>query len=403
MMVLSPLRGWAWLLAPTTGFFVCLWLLEAAPAQNPALRGVPEKTVTMSAVGDIMIQNSLRTHARITGGYASLFRYVAPILRTSDITFGNLEAPMAPTSGKPQVAYSFNLDPVALDAIIDAGFTVVSIANNHLHDQGKAGIRETVDYLKKAGIQFVGVRWEPEDPSRIDLRVKGLRFSILAYTTLTNRQVRGYPMVALWDPVRSPSEIVDARKTADFVIVSVHWGEEYRVQPTPDQISIARHICESGADVVLGHHPHVLQSIIRDDAGDQRPCLVAFSLGNFVSNMSRHYHEKLPVASGDPRDSIILRLTLRRGMSPRASFVPLWMVNTYDFKSVVPMETLCWWSLSGASSRVPFTMSEALLRTRALRVSSVVNEGRHALGEPQSCLTALTGPLPDERLQLFPH
>jgi len=380
----------AWLIPPAVLFFALMWQMNASLPDHPDNRGEPEETAVLSAVGDIMLQNNLKSFAESSGGYGVLFKDVAPILGRSDIVFGNLESPVAPKSGRPQVSFVFNLDPSALKALRNAGFTVVSVANNHLQDQGANGVVETLENLTHSGLAFVGVKTEAGSPPRIDFLARGMKFSVLAYTILTNHGIQGdrYPRVALWNSENSLREIASARDDNDFVIVSMHWGEEYSVSPNQYQEDLAQAICDAGADVVLGHHPHTLQPIRWLTAGDRR-CLVAFSLGNFVSNMTANYTEQMAPADGDPRDSIILQIVFRRTASPVPSIVPLWMVNSPTYKGVVPLETLCRSNFARIKTPDRFASGFLLARTRYARISSIIREENAGLSPMQTCVAAV--------------
>lgn len=399
-MTVSRSRSLVWLVAqlislPLLVSLGSVWMTQASLAENFAIWSEPEEPVLLSAVGDIMIQNSLRAFAERNGGYDVLFRYVAPALQRSDLVFGNLESPVAPRTGKPRVGYRFNLDSDVLEPLRKAGFDVLSFANNHSHDQGVNGVKETLENFSAAGMSLVGVRTEPETAPRLDLTVKGVRITFLAYTMLTNREVdkHKFPQVALWDNTLSLSEIAKARTETDFLVVSVHWGEEYAVKPSARQERAAAAICEAGADLILGHHPHTLQPIRSLSTKDGRFCIVAYSLGNFVSNMSRHYSEGAPIPAGDPRDSIILQVLLRRGANPLVSFVPLWMVNSADFKGVVPLEKLCSEAIINEPRNPVFPDTAIHIRHRALRSALVLREGETALSYPSHCVTAISAHL----------
>jgi poly-gamma-glutamate synthesis protein (capsule biosynthesis protein) len=130
----------------------------------------------------------------------------------------------------------------------------------------------------------------------------------------------------------------EARRQADLVVVSVHWGNEYQHLPTKRQRDIARALVDAGCDVILGHHPHVLQPVELMEA-DGRRALVAYSLGNFISNQDRMYRADLfPVAGGDNRDGAALRMRFEPGTGPdgrrRATLAsvavdPLWTENNW--------------------------------------------------------------------------
>jgi poly-gamma-glutamate synthesis protein (capsule biosynthesis protein) len=146
------------------------------------------------------------------------------------------------------------------------------------------------------------------------------------------------PWVRPLDLEPALAAVREARSRADIVVVSVHWGNEYQHAPTKRQRDIARKLVEAGCDLLLGHHPHVLQPIELMTVG-ARKALVAYSLGNFISNQDRMYRADLfPVAEGDSRDGAALEVTFERRKRPdgteavvlaHAGFEPLWTENNW--------------------------------------------------------------------------
>jgi poly-gamma-glutamate synthesis protein (capsule biosynthesis protein) len=177
--------------------------------------------------------------------------------------------------------YDLRAKPAAVAALDAAGFDVVSLANNHALDAGEAGLAETVSALNAAGIaglvetgvwQDSGVKPCPCPPLRGGgpLGVGGhtrIRYQLLAFDD------SGVPL----DLETAVSRVAAAAKQADLVIVSMHWGGEYQAAPSPRQQSIARSLAGAGADLIIGHGPHVLQRV--EWIGET---LVAYSLGNFL-------------------------------------------------------------------------------------------------------------------------
>jgi poly-gamma-glutamate synthesis protein (capsule biosynthesis protein) len=142
---------------------------------------------------------------------------------------------------------------------------------------------------------------------------------------------------ALLDRERSPAAVRAAAARADVVVVSVHWGEEYRQQPSPEQVEMAHRLADAGALVVLGHHPHVLQPVELHRRPDGQVAVIAYSLGNFVSNQSRRYvHGVTPERVAATRDGVLLRVTVARRDYGRGvarvevagvDAIPLWTEN----------------------------------------------------------------------------
>lgn len=162
-----------------------------------------------------------------------------------------------------------------------AGFDVLGQANNHALDLGSAGLAETTSRLRTAGIATVGAGPDAEAAFQPLIReVDGVRLALLAFNAVPDpgaaRRETGW-VRAEWDPARAASAVDAARDRADAVVVSFHWGYEYETRVDPAQRDAARALLQAGADLVVGHHPHVVQAFEVD--GDR---CVAYSLGNFV-------------------------------------------------------------------------------------------------------------------------
>jgi poly-gamma-glutamate synthesis protein (capsule biosynthesis protein) len=271
--------------------------------------------VELAAVGDILMHEDVKVSgAQAPGGLEELWAEVTPELRKADIAFANLETPIAPATGRPGRPMQFNAPPDLPAALKASGFTILSTANNHAFDQGVRGVQETLDRLEKAGLAAIGTgpdRARAEAP-RI-LEVKGLRIAFLGFTDIFNVNLDARadrPWVRSLDPVEAVRAVREARAEADAVVVSIHWGVEYLHTPLARQRKVARDLAEAGADLVLGHHPHVLQPVEVLEAGGRRT-VVAYSLGNFISNQDRMYRADLfPVAGGDSRDGVLFRCRL---------------------------------------------------------------------------------------------
>jgi poly-gamma-glutamate synthesis protein (capsule biosynthesis protein) len=299
--------------------------------------------VRLVAVGDILMHQDVQRSAReAEAGLPGLWQDVEPLLKGADIGFANLETPVAPRTGQPGLPFQFN-GPEGLPAALrSSGFKVLTTANNHAYDQGAPGVRETLERLEAEQLVPVGSgidRLAAEAPRIIEVR--GLRVAFLAFTDLFNinlNRASGGPWVNPLDLPEAVRAVRLAKAGADAVVVSLHWGVEYSHQPTPRQREVAAQLVEAGADLILGHHPHVLQPVERLERAGHR-ALVAFSMGNFVSNQDRVYRtDELPAASGDSRDGVAVQCTLvkRRladGSEPvtveETACEPLWTLNNW--------------------------------------------------------------------------
>ncbi|MBL4684151.1 MAG: CapA family protein [Nannocystaceae bacterium] len=265
----------------------------------------PEKAarapLQISAVGDIIF-GRFTTH-----GYRSLvlddvFSAVAVPLR-ADLVLGNLETPVVevlPERSPLRRGYRFGAKPYVADLMRDAGFTALSIANNHAVDLVADGLTETAEHVAAAGIGVLGRPSADGTPTIDTLEIHGWRVAVIAATTWLNAPVPSGapspPLVSSKRLARILSPLVsDAAENHDLVIVSLHWGREYTEIPENRQRHVARVLAEAGADFIWGHHAHLLQGV--EWIGDT---LVAYSLGNFVFYEGRE--------SGS-RNSAILRLT----------------------------------------------------------------------------------------------
>ena len=314
-------------------------LVRRAGVTSPA-----QKTeIVIAAVGDVMMPASVQAAAvKSAQGYGLLFEKVAQDLRAADITFANLETPVdqtAPATGYP----AFNARPELPGALKRAGFSVVSLANNHAMDAGTTGLRNTIDNVDAAGLVFTGAGRTKAEASQIKyINARGVKVAFLSYTYGVNRRLPGRspraPGVNILgnrseaDLARAASAVRQARTAADLVVVSLHWGDEYAGEPAPWQRQVVRVLINAGADIILGHHPHVLQPIESFEASDGRVGLIAFSLGNFISSQNGRttYANKTQVRALRG-DGIILYIFAAKENGKtqvvRAEFLPVWALQ----------------------------------------------------------------------------
>ena len=338
---------------------------EAAPAPRPPRGGdvapaaqapEPVRTVgraTLGAVGDVLmhdaVKRSAESHGRgsADGGYGWLYAPIADFLAEPDVMFANLETPIAPGSSGGTREYVFNAPPAAVAALVHAGVDAVAVANNHAFDQGRRGFEETLRSLERAGLVAIGAGAEGHAAGPVRLAAGGLTLGFLGYATFFNQEGNACPLRAAGAPPCLQASVLDrdrilddvraAAAEHDAVVVSLHWGVEYDSQPRAADVELAHRLVDAGALVVIGHHPHVLQPIELYRAPDGRVGVIAYSLGNFVSNQSRKYvHGVTPEKVAATRDGALLRVALARRDYGRgvvrvevdgADFVPLWTEN----------------------------------------------------------------------------
>ncbi len=237
-------------------------------------------SVSIVAVGDIMVGSHVTYYLDRYGvGYP--FDSTRAILTSGHVTFGNLEAPFSQTGTKFDKHFTFKIDPKYARGLPTAGFDVVTLANNHIMDFGDTALINTMLTLDTLGIAHcgAGVNYDAARQPAIISR-NGVKIAFLGYSMTLPREfwARGdtagtcYPFEA--DMIES---IRHCEKIADYTICTFHWGQELRTTPKDYQQYFAHVAIDAGADLILGHHPHILQGI-----EIYRNRLIAYSLGNFA-------------------------------------------------------------------------------------------------------------------------
>lgn len=280
----------------------------AEPASPPVEAAAPSTTASleMTFVGDVIFGRYRASgYDPIPEKGFAVFEEIAPKL-ASDVLVGNLETPLVrdlPLDSPIGSKYRFGASPDHAKHLQAAGFTAVSLANNHWFDQRVLGIDETPPILRELGIVPLGAAVREGAVFRVETVEKnGWKLGFVAITTRTNAPVReGLPVLPYLPTDDIAKTIVpvvtEARSAHDLVIVVVHWGDEYAEAPNFAQVKAAHALVDAGADMVIGHHPHVLQAIERYGKG-----LVAYSLGNFLFENT----------NAIPRLTGVLRVTAQR-------------------------------------------------------------------------------------------
>ncbi len=284
-------------------------------------------TLELVAVGDILLDRDVSTKIdRFGVGYP--FEKVADVLSSADITFGNLECPLSEKGTKVIKPYVFQAKPDSAQCLVKAGLDVVSLANNHTMDCGRTGLVETMETLRQSDIRWCGAgRNREEAEAATVVEVKGIKVAFVGFCDFLPEGsfIRDdKPTIAMASEERIRKSVAAAHKKADVVVASFHWGVEFDSRPSERQIKLAHTAAQSGADLVLGHHPHVLQGIEFVTDASVRPhpssliphqSLVAYSLGNFVFDQRRY--------GAMTSNTIILRCTLNKQGVVSAKVVPV--------------------------------------------------------------------------------
>lgn len=321
-----------------TAAAVCLLAAATLEAQPPDVR-----RVMIGGSGDVLFHTRVVASAEAHGGFDHTFAALRDVVSEREIAFANLETPLstdhAPMRGDPP---RLGAPADAAGAMQRAGIDVLSLANNHAWDQRVEGLVATIDALDDAGIAHVGVD-DDEDtaPGPLVVERDGVRVAFVAFTVI----LQGHPgtrrpevRVAMWDERRARRVLERAREAADVVVASMHWGLGYRHEDRSEQRSRARFLVEHGADVVLGHGPHVLQRVERLTS-PRGEAVVVYSLGNLVSNQGYLYRHgerargQVPLREPATRDGVWLRVGIDligdRITLGGVEAVPLWTLNNY--------------------------------------------------------------------------
>ncbi len=276
---------------------------------TPAISPTPKPDIvdiTISAVGDIMVHQAQLDDAynAETGTYdfTHNFTEIAPTLQRSDLVIGSL---LTTFSGE-EYGYSgtpfFNTPDSFLDALKGAGFDVLTTGNSHIFDFGWIGVERTNNKIASAGLITTGTYLNEKDYyDSLMVNVDGIEVAILSYTDEAYEQNKISDSkldycIKFFRRSRIRDDISEARrKGAEVVIVCLHWGEEYERAPTSDMREDAQYILEQDADVILGTKSHVIQQAkvlsVKSENGNTRERLVAYSLGNFISNQRAPYKD----------------------------------------------------------------------------------------------------------------
>lgn len=252
---------------------------------------------TLMACGDNLIHSKLyqQAAARADGNgydFTYLYQDIASLTKDADVCFVNQETPLATSLYAPSSYPLFNTPSETITALHAIGFNVFNIVSNHSLDMGAAGLQATIDFMKTVPDSLaVGAYDNKEEMEKLHyLTVNGLKVAFVGFTEMTNGMTLSSDSDLAFVYTSNEAEmkklIEDANKEADVVIVSVHWGQENSTSALDSQKELAQKFADWGADLILGHHPHVLEEIETLTSSDGRSVPVCYSLGNLTSTMN---------------------------------------------------------------------------------------------------------------------
>lgn len=261
--------------------------VEPEPAEpEPPAAPPPADSLTFKFVGDVIFGRYRASgfDAIPEDGYA-VFDDIQPALE-ADVLVANLETPLVrdlPMQSPIGSKFRFGASMEHAKQLVDAGFTAVSLANNHWYDMRLEGVEQTPLILEELGIVPLGAATREAEVFRVQtIEESGWKIGFMALTNRSNapqrEDVPTLPFLSAHAIPETVSPVLEAARDAhDMLIVQIHWGEEYEDGPSFAQVKAAHSMIDAGADMVIGHHPHVLQGVEIYNEG-----VIAYSLGNFV-------------------------------------------------------------------------------------------------------------------------
>ncbi len=282
-----------WVSLGTFFLFVGYWFVAKKPVFSvlPAniVQNLPEtksQPVILMAVGDMMfgrgVEYIVQKYGK--GDFNFPFLKIKDYLGKADLLFGNLEGPISQRGQQVGSIYSFRFSPTSTQALKSAGFDVVSLANNHMLDYQAVALEDTMNSLQTAGIDYVGAGFNETEAFGLKIKeIQGVKIGFLGFENLgpsvwkAEQDRTGMAWIG-WDDFEKVKEIIGQSKSqVDILAVSLHAGQEYQSLPDDFQKEFAKMAIDAGADLIIGHHSHVVQSLEKYKNG-----WIAYSLGNFV-------------------------------------------------------------------------------------------------------------------------
>lgn len=290
--------------------------ISTQPTSPTTAAPVIGQTFTVTVSGDVLIHERVADAARTSSGwdFAQLFEPVAPIITSADLAICHLEVPISSTND--DLAFGaqgvFRAPKELAAGLKAAGFDSCSVASNHAYDSGEASLASTTRELNAVGVPHVGVSAPDDEADDLwQFDIEGITVGHLAYTYGLNGRAPGEVPQNLVAQIDEDQILADAQRHrahgSEFVIVSLHWGDEFSSELTEQQQTLGpRLLASENIDLIVGHHTHLPQAVTK--IGDE---YIAYGLGNFLSNQSAVAPEcsSCPVAS---QDGVLLSFDIRR-------------------------------------------------------------------------------------------
>nr|WP_232824223.1 CapA family protein [Paraliobacillus zengyii] len=264
--------------------------------EKEQLNLVPKTTsIQLAAIGDMLIHERVYNDAQTESGYnfMPMLQKVVPYLSEPTITMANQETMIGGEGIGLSTYPQFNSPYQVGDGLKEAGVDIVSLANNHTLDRGEEAIQNALNYWDEIDMNYTGAYKNEADSQEIRiLEEEDIAISFLSYTYGTN----GLPvpegkdyLVNLIDQEAMSSDVKDAEEVSDVIVMNLHFGTEYERMPNDEQKELVQYVADLGVDIIIGHHPHVLQPMEWVEGKSGNKTFVAYSLGNFLSGQDEFY------------------------------------------------------------------------------------------------------------------
>ena len=281
--------------------------------------------VKMIAVGDIMLSREVERRMINNEDFKYPFLKTADITRSGDFVFGNLETSIINGRAIQNNEMVFRTDLRAVEGLVFAGFNVLSLANNHIMNFGRDGLESTIKILDENNISHIGAGMSEEEIYKPVIKdIKGTKFAFLGFTynfdqrKSSNGEIYGMANMSI---AKMEENVKKTKSKNDIVIVSMHAGTEYKISSSSFQENFAQRAIDAGADLIIGHHPHVVQNVQKYKQG-----YIIYSLGNFVFDQ---------MWSNETRLGAIAEITFQNKKIKSIEFIP---VKIYDYSQPAILE-----------------------------------------------------------------
>lgn len=337
---------------------------EIVSSDTSGVQSQPEPqeiNATVLNTGDILVHENVLNGARQDDGsysFAEFYKVAKPYITKADYAVANLEVTLGGEEAGPYQGYpNFNCPDSLLDYVKVDGFDMLLTANNHILDNGLAGMKRTIRQLKSGQLDFLGAKETVDDPAYIIKDINGIKIGMVSYTYGTNKSSSGadklinyFSSANLPEFYSEAQSVIDDMKAngAEAIVFYMHWGEEYHTKPNTYQKSAAQQLCNMGVDVIVGGHPHVLQPVeLLHSEDSQNTTVCLYSMGNSISNQ-RIVEMTGVCETGHTEDGVLFSYTFTKDSGGDVSLtavdaIPTWVdrwgtPGNYQY-TMYPLET----------------------------------------------------------------